>query len=289
MPDDVKPDSKPDTTPAPDLADSIATALARELPKAFEAARAPEPAPAPRDDTIADVDDDQIVDAIEKGDKVLASRLLKQQRAASEQRILRQTGGSFNQGAAVLSELSETVLRDDPHFRTYEKEIRGEIKKLQASNPGALLTPDIWRAARDLVVGRHADDIAAGAREAMIRRARDGGITLTPDGNIKTGRDDAPHDPADDITELAEKGSRFEEFLRNKSRAHGGRSDDDEVRVMAAKSDRLAGNYDEEASKRTGRAVFRKSTYPNGIKDYWKEHEEMKRYAAEHPTLGLDE
>lgn len=274
-----------------DLTSNIEESIKRGFSAALQNLPPPQRQEAPQQTYTPppEVNDEDIIAAIEAGDRAKAATLLRQQRAASDARHEHRLNNVMGQGASVLTELSEQAIANDTDAQPYLKEIREEISKFQASNPGILATPNHWRAARDMVLGRHVKDIRESTREALIRRARENNVNLTPDGTIATGRENETHDPADEITQLAEPGSRFDEFLRNKSRAHGGRSDDEEVRVMAAKADRLGGDYDEEASRTTGRPVFRRSKYPNGIKDFWRERQEMKRYVEENPTLKLDE
>ena len=89
-----------------------------------------------------------------------------------------------------------------------------------------MVTFEHYEAAHNIVVGRHAEQLEKEALEAGIRQAHEPDPALVPDGG-RRAIDDTPHEPQTLQEALA--GDWKTEF-RAKSRAVGGRSDDEEMR-----------------------------------------------------------
>ena len=168
---------------SPEAYAKIAKDVGTEVAKAIAAERESRPAAAPpprADDTIADVDDSQLVAAIEAGNHAETTRLLKQQRAASEQRIMRQVGSQLAVGAAALSQLAEDAVFGDPDAQLYKADITREIDNFRTANPGIVVTKGHWQTARDIVLGRHQKELRERDREAYIV-VQDQGIGIPAD------------------------------------------------------------------------------------------------------------
>src|ERR1019366_3019059 len=170
---------------------------------------------------IADVNEEEILEAIEANDKPKAARLMRQQRAADSQRREQEIARITQVGGAAFGSVAKMAADRLPHYKgKFKKIIDEQIEKFHAANPGLMLTGEHYKAAHDLVVGENIDEILSGDREEVLRKAREPDPALIPDG----GRGGSMEAPAKEATALKEvlAGDWNKEF-RVKQRAVGGR------------------------------------------------------------------
>lgn len=234
MPDENKTEDNPVLVDSSKLGEAIAAGLAKSLPEAMRASQperteAPPLRPAPP--AIQDVDDEEIFAAVEAGDKTKAAQLRRKQREADRERIRREDlSPILTGGRAAIGQLAELEVKDLPHYKTYQKEIRAQIEKFKAANPEAMVTPDIFKAAYTYVVGEHADEIASAAAETAIRKSKEPDPALTPGGRGGLAEEEEVEPKT--LTEAL--GSDWKEQWKRKSRAPGvrGRTEDEEMNRM---------------------------------------------------------
>lgn len=214
--------------------DRLVAGLSAALPKAVERLsdqNRPAPvvtAPAAVATLVAPAEE-EIIAAIENGNKAEAARLMRLRDAAKEQAFDRKLGALSSQGGAAIGALARKAAEDLPHFKQFKKEISEKMDAFQAANPGVVPTYDHWKSARDIVVGEHMDEVLAADREETLRKAREPDPDLTPDNARLTGGGKQEEEPKS-LAELL-PGDWKNEF-KPKSRAVGGRTDDEELRRM---------------------------------------------------------
>jgi hypothetical protein len=200
------------------------------------------PAPVRTEATIADVSEEDILNAIESNDKPLAARLMRQQRQASEQRQARVIAGITAAGGAAFGSVSRMAADRLPYYHgKYKKLIDERVAQFQENNPGVMITPEHYEWAHNFVVGEHNAEIIAQDREEVIRKSREPDPALIPDGGRRYV-DDTPKEPTS-LNELL-AGDWKGEFHR-KQRAVGGRSDEEELKKMG-----FAGGFKEVVATR---------------------------------------
>lgn len=158
------------------LADGV-TRLMDRVAQPTQTPAQPTPIPDLPDDTV-----NQAIRAAEEGGnpaaairKIVDNAVKRgvQQVVEKEIRPLQEYG--INNFAAFAEQNAVSL----PKFRRFEKEIRGEIEKLAPNLRGL---PQTWRYAYDMVVGRHADELANEAAEEAIRKAREEGPAANTPG-----------------------------------------------------------------------------------------------------------
>jgi hypothetical protein len=186
-------------------------------------------APAPRAAQIAEVNEDDIANAIEAGDKALVSKLLKQQRAADRQRADQEIQRITSAGGAAFGSVSRMAADKLPYYSgKYKKLIDEKVEQFQANNPGVMVTPEHYKAAHDIVVGENISDIQAADREEAIRKSREPDPALIPSG----GRGEVEETEKEPENLAQVLGGDWKKEFRVKQRAVGGRSDDEELRKL---------------------------------------------------------
>jgi hypothetical protein len=176
---------------------------------------------------IAEVNEDDIANAIEAGDKALVSKLLKQQRAADRQRADQEIQRITSAGGAAFGSVSRMAADKLPYYSgKYKKLIDEKVEQFQANNPGVMVTPEHYKAAHDIVVGENISDIQAADREEAIRKSREPDPALLPSG----GRVDIEPEEREPENLAQVLAGDWKKEFRVKQRAVGGRSDDEELR-----------------------------------------------------------
>lgn len=151
---------------------------------------------APAAPVIEDVSDEQIEEAVRRGEPI--ARLIGMRASAIAKREIAGLRGEFEQlrttGLASIQSLTESVLPAGlPYWKDYEKEIKAEL----ASWPEHLRAdPRATKEAYTLIVGRHTPEIVARETEAAIRKARDTppAATTTGAGRVTLGDGRRPED-----------------------------------------------------------------------------------------------
>lgn len=257
------------------IADGIAKNLAPILERSSQPASRPGPEQSPPAPVILpEPSIDEITAAQEAGDYKLAGKLMRQREAARDARHEAAFAQLRNQGAGALSSMARENASKLPRYTKYQKEIDEMVADFQAKNPGVMITPDHYKTAHDIIVGRHADDLAREATEEALRRARDTKTAIEPggDGDEAAGE----KEPASVAEEFA--GTPFLKQFQTKARAVGGRSLEQEVQIMNR------GIKDARLKDDKGRP---KRDYTEA--DYLKERREMAAIYEENPSMGLDE
>jgi hypothetical protein len=283
MPDEeVKTEPKVETPPAAPAIDNdkLAAGIADGVIKGMKALRETEQQPVvvDRPAAIVDVDPDEIEAAREAGDKEKVRNLTRQQRLADQQRYERSVEEQIGQGRAAIGQLAEQAVANDTYFKKYEGEVRKAMADFVRQNPKALVTPEHWKAALRLVKGDHADDIAREAVETSKRQARDDSPAPGAPGG---GRDIAPPDDREPTTLAEEFGPAFQQRFKEKQRAVGTRSEDEEVRQF----DRAFRAKMPNEIGADGKATKRKPV--ETVAGYLAERREIQKIAEEDPSLGL--
>lgn len=174
---------------------------------------------------IEDVSDDEIDAAVAEGKPI--SPLLRRRELATRQRMERELIDPIRQqGGAAIGSVAALAADKLPHYKRFKKDIDAYVREWQERNPGSIVTPDHYKYAHDIIVGQNTDSLLAEAREAAIRE-RDNPPDLTPTGRVV--HDDTPKE-AESLTDLL--GGDWKKEFRQKSRAVGNRSDDEELAKM---------------------------------------------------------
>ena len=200
----------------------------------------------------------EIAAAINAGEGEKVAALLEQRDRIRDARRVAQANASVAEGVAAIGELAEAAVANDPVYGKYKAEVRAEMAKLRQNFPQAVITASHWKEAVNVIAGRHRDDLINEAKESALRASREAPQD-TPVGSAGRGATSSSAEPA---TLHEAFGDGFTKIFNDKARAFGGRSEEEEVRRMG---------------------------YRGGLKEYFKERREMEAYAAEHPSLGLDE
>lgn len=281
MAEETKPEIKPEAA-AIDT-DKLTSGIVNGIVKGLGELRAQDaPAPQPvytAPAAIADVDDADIDAAIEAGDKAKANALRKQQRLAMQQKMEREVDARLAQGARAIGQLSEQSVATDPHFKKYEKEIRAEMDAFKRVNPNALVTSEHWNAALNLVRGRHANELEKEAAEAAIRQQRD--ASAAP---VAAKAEIEPETEPEPTTLVEAFGAGFQARFKEKQRAVGVRSEDEEVRQFDRWfRNKMPNNFQDRDDK--GRPTKFKPV--ETVADYIKEARELEKIREEDPSFGL--
>lgn len=186
---------------------------------------------------IDDVSEEEIFAAHDAGDKTKAAQLLRKARAADRERTRREElSPILSNGTAAFASVAKQAAKDIPYYSRFQKEIDGEITKWQTNNPTAILTYEHYKAATELVSGRHAAEIANEAREEGIRKARE------PEPELDIGGRHLADNTEKEPTTLVEVlGSDWKEQFRRKSRAPGMRNRGEDEEMSAAGFGSVAG------------------------------------------------
>lgn len=232
----------PDETPeqieerkATEMADRIARGLSVGLKPVMEdiaaRSRVEQPAPqvAPTSASIAEVSEEEIFEAITAGDSKKASMLRRQQRAFDRQQVEREIGAMRQNGTAAFASIARDSMASDPVYKKFSKEVDKIINDFVAQNPNVLLTKEHCEYARDLVAGRHLADFTNETREETLRKAREPEEPIIPNGGTRGAADHAEKEPERLADVLS---GTWDKDFRVKSRAVGGRSEDEELRKM---------------------------------------------------------
>lgn len=148
----------------------FANAVGEAVRQGIAAGRPAERMAAP---VIDDVTDEQIEEAVRRGEPVAG--LINKRAQAVAKREIAGLRGEFEQlratGLASIQSLTETVLPAGlPYWKDYEKEIKAEL----ASWPEHLRAdPRATKEAYSLIVGRHTDEIVKRERETAARAVRE--------------------------------------------------------------------------------------------------------------------
>jgi hypothetical protein len=157
------------------------------------------------------------------------TRLLKQQRAADRQRNEQEISRITQAGGAAIGSIAQLSADRLPYYSgKYKKLIDERMATFRDNNPGAILTPEHWKAAHDLVVGENISDIQAADREEAIRKSREPDPALIPSG----GRSEIEETEKEPENLAQVLGGDWKKEFRVKQRAVGGRSDDEELRKL---------------------------------------------------------
>ena len=280
MPEPVKTEPTPNPEAARDaaLAEGIAKGLAKELGPILsrpaseprqEGAPLPPPPPLPKEPSY-----DDIMDAIEAGDKRKAADLMSQRDRAREARLDREVIAPLReQGTAAISSMareSGTAL-----LSKLPAKFHAEVKQLikdSIESKGAMATVDHWRKAIAMVYGEHADEIEAEKKEVWLRQSRE-----KPEG-LEPGQGGNGDNEEHESETLAEEFGKWAPFKRKLDAKRGAWSSEQEVQALNR------GIKGAQLRDANGKIV---RDYKEG--DFLKERRETQRYAEENPHLGLDE
>lgn len=212
------------------LAEQISQGIAKALPEAMRAAQperaeAPPLRPAPLP-AIDDPQDDEFVAAVSAGDTAKAANIRSRQRAADRERIRRDDlSPILTNGGAALASVAKQLAVNLPHYKRFKKEIDGRVSAWQNANPGAVPTFEHYKWAHDGIIGENWEMLSRETTEAAVRKAREPEEALLPENQRHL--DQTPQEPA--TLNEALVGDWNGEFKR-KSKAFGGRSDDEEMK-----------------------------------------------------------
>jgi hypothetical protein len=106
--------------------------------------------------------------------------MLERTTTAERQRYEAQLAQIRQYGVENFAHFAEAAIRDRPNYKRYEKEIRGELDKVDPALRGS---PQAWDYAYSLIVGRHAEELANEAAEEAVRKARETGVDSNLPGN----------------------------------------------------------------------------------------------------------
>jgi hypothetical protein len=256
------------------IADGIAKNLAPILERSSAAPRSEPAAPPPAPVTLPEPSYEEITAAQEAGDFKTATKLMQQRERARDARNQSAFDQLRNQGASALSSMARQAAASLPHYTRFQKEIDEMIADFSSKQPGVMITPDHYKTAHDIIAGRHVDDFANERTEAALRKARE-----TPPAP-EPGNEDVDADGEKLPASVAEefKGTPFIDQFKQKQRAVGGRSFEQEVQIM---------NRGIKAARLTDDKGRPKRDYTE--KDYLKERREMAAIFEDNPHLGLDE
>lgn len=239
MPEDVKTDQATQTDADKALIDRITAGVTAGVSAAMptiteKIASVSAPAAPVRTEpvtTLVRPTEEDVIEAVANGDKALAAKLMKQQRAYDAQENQRALGNITAQGGAAIGSIAKTAAASLPMYKRYKKEIDDMVDGYVAANPGVIPTYDMYERAHSIVKGNHADELIAEAKEEAIRAAREPAPDLTPDGGRRAESHEEP-EPKSLSEALA--GDWKSEF-RTKQRGVGGRTDDEELRKAGFK------------------------------------------------------
>lgn len=132
-----------------------------------------------------DITDEEINAALRDADegnpaakvRSLVDRVTKRTEDQLRREVSELRAAGLSSIAEVASVQASNVL---PHFKDYEKEIRGAVSKL---DPALQARADTWRFAHDAIVGAHADEIVTRALEADRRQNRESAAKANTPGN----------------------------------------------------------------------------------------------------------
>jgi hypothetical protein len=116
--------------------------------------------------------DEEINRALQEGENPAAKlrAMLSRATRAAEGRVRSELEQLRNTGVSSLTEIVAGQAAALPHYKDYEKEIRGYMAQLP---PEAQANFGTWKLAHDAVVGQHKDEIVSREIEAERRRSRD--------------------------------------------------------------------------------------------------------------------
>lgn len=233
---------------------------------------------APPPPAIEDVSDGDIADAIDSGDKARIAQTFRKARNADRQRIEREAlSPILSNGTAAFASVAKQLANSLPHYKKFQKEIDSEIERWQAANPNAVVTYEHYKAAHDIVRGRHVEDLEREAREAGIRQAREPESELMP----ANGRRMVADEPAEPTTISEVLVGNWKKELREKSR---NRSDDEEMSVAGF------GNTVGFIAARKNLAAIEEETYGSfGLDREWSRAENRWLTADESRRLPIRE
>ena len=185
--------------------------------------------PVRQEQTIADVREEDILEAISAGDSAKAATLMRQQRRADEQKRNNEIARITSAGGAAFGSVSRMSADKLPYYTgKYKKLIDDKIAQFQENNPGVMITPEHYKAAHDIIVGENITDIQAADREEAIRKSREPDPALIPDGG-RGGIETHEQEP-ENLEQIL--GGDWKKEFRVKQRAVGGRSDDEELKKL---------------------------------------------------------
>ena len=156
---------------------------------------APEPVPvAPTRSVTAD----QINAAYEAGDYGKGAQLMAKYNSEEvDAKLFDFKQNEFNpivkSATSTMAAMSQQTTSQFPHYATYKNEVDAAVAQMGTN---AAANPENWRLAYDWVVGRHVDDIVAGAatqRETDARKtqAAHAGAGVSPEGG-QPGKEGGP-------------------------------------------------------------------------------------------------
>lgn len=186
--------------------------------------------PTSSEPAIEEVSEEAILEAIEAGDRAKAAGLMRQQRRADAQKRERELAQIRGQGGAAFGSVAKMAAEKLPYYTgKFKKLIDAKIDDFRAANPGALILPEHYKTAHDMIVGENWEEIRAADRESEIRqsREREAAQSLEPGeaGRVVGGA--VKPEPVSLQEVLA--GDWKAEF-REKQRQVGGRSEEEELR-----------------------------------------------------------
>ncbi len=280
---DAPADSKPqnNNSVAVDMAAlgaSIAEGISKNLAPILERqseSRAPKPEPVatPAPVLLPEPSYEEITAAQEAGDFKTATKLMQQRERARDARNQSAFEALRNQGATALSSMARQAAAGLPHYTRFQREIDEMIADFTTKNPGVMITPDHYKTAHDIIMGRHVDDIAKERTEEALRKSRETPAAIEPG----EGTGDTGEKGPGSLAELY-AGRPFLEQFNQKARAKRGLSMDEELRNM---------NRGIKAGQLLDDKGRPKRDYTQA--DYLKERAEMESRFAENPSCGLDE
>lgn len=200
------------------------TGMMETMREGFAAMRASGAAPSPAASTVARISDDEFDEAVASGNGKVARAYLAQQKDDLKREHIDPLSTT---GLDSLSGLTkEVVLKVMPRYAKY----KGEVDALVAQMPAqARLNPEALKMAYEAVVGKHADEIEAEAREQATRARNAEPPESAPTGRRGTRISSGDKTPSVEDVAGAEGAQALAELGR------GGKSSDDFARSLGYK------------------------------------------------------
>jgi hypothetical protein len=228
MPEEVKTETSTEDKVAESIVRGLRPVL-EDVSRAVAASSKPAPTVQQSAPTLSRPSEDELAEAMVEGNKSKVADILRKQRAYDSAQVTREIGTLSNTGGAAISASARAVaeLTIPEEAKPYKKEIREMVDQFTASNPGAVVTPEVYERATEIILGRHYKEISAQKLEEGIRRGREPQATIIP-----TNDRGEPIEP--EPTELSQvlKAGDWKKEFREKQGARGGRSEEEELRRM---------------------------------------------------------
>ena len=180
--------------------------------------------------TISRPTEEQLADALIDGNKAEYARLLKLTRAADQQENQRALANISAQGTAAFDSVSRSQAESDPTYKRYKGEVDKELTQFKAANPGAILTPEHYKIATEIVRSRHIDEIVNERIEESRRSAREAEEALLPNNSHVEQKEEKEPTSLVEALDVPDW-----KLFKEKQRGVGGRTEDEELRKMGFK------------------------------------------------------